>query len=176
MPAILSKRNLKLALVILAPILAIIIVILALPRPAIRSIGKVSYTASSAKNPASGSAKAFDGDLKTAWVPAKTSDPRFESIQASWSEPVLVSGIRLINGYASDKNTYSYGAKLRTARILLSDYSSYYWSLKEDEPGMQELSFSQTHDVRWIKIIIHSVYKGTTEPPEEVGIAEIEFF
>ena len=176
MRGFIGKRNIKLGAIILAPLLVLAIVLLSLPKPAIRAAGKVKYTASSAKNSATGSAKAFDGDLKTAWVPAKTSDPRFESIQASWSSPVLVSGVRLINGYASDKNTYSYGAKLRTARILLSDYSSYYWTLKEDEPGMQDIAFSQTHDITWIKIYIHSVYKGTSEPPEEVGIAEIEFF
>lgn len=173
---IIHYRYLKLALIILVPLVGVLIFILARPRPAIRTVGTISYTASSAKNAASGSAKAFDGDPKTAWVPGKTSDPRFESIQASWSAPTPISGIRLINGYANDKTAYSYGAKLRTARILLSDYSSYYWRLKEDEPGMQELSFSQTHTVRWAKLIIHSVYKGTSQPPEEVGIAEIEFF
>jgi hypothetical protein len=176
MSTLFSKRNIKLAIIILLPILAILIILLTLPKPAIRPVGKVSHTASSAKNAATGSSKAFDSDLKTAWVPAKTSDPRYEFIQTSWSEPVLISGMRLINGYASDRNAYLYGAKLRTARVLLSDYSSYYWTLREDEPEMQEISFSQTHDVRWVKLFIHSVYKGTSEPPEEIGIAEIEFF
>jgi len=147
-----------------------------IPNKKIAPVGVPSYTASSNRDANSTADRAFDEKPETAWIPAKRQDPRYEWIQIDYSAPQLVSGIRMINGYGGDKAKYRYGAKVRTARILLSDYASYYWILGEEIPGMQSISFEKKHEVRWIKLIIHSIYKGLHEPAEELGIAEIEVF
>jgi len=147
-----------------------------LPSKKIEVVGVPSYSASSSKNTNANAEKAFDEIPETAWIPAKTQNPRYEWILMSYSAPQVVSGMRMINGFGGERTHYRYGAKVRSARILLSDYSSYYWMLEEDSPSLQSISFEKKHEIEWIKLFIHSIYKGVREPAEEIGIAEIEVF
>jgi hypothetical protein len=145
------------------------------PKKKIVIAGVPSYSASSSKNANSAADKAFDENPETAWIPGKQ-DPRYEWIQVNYSAPHTVSGMRMINGFGGERTRYRYGGKVRSARVLLSDYSSYYWMLREDSPEMQSISFERKHEVEWIRLFIHSIYKGVREPADEIGIAEIEFF
>ncbi|MDR2733752.1 MAG: discoidin domain-containing protein [Spirochaetota bacterium] len=173
-----SSRQTRNIIIITASALLFIgaLVIALIPGKKIAPVGIPSYAASSGRDNNSTADQAFDEKPETAWIPAKKQDPRYEWIQINYSAPQLVTGIRMINGYGSDKAKYRYGAKVRTARILLSDYASYYWTLGEEIPDMQSIHFEKKHEVRWIKLIIHSIYKGLHDPAEEVGIAEIEVF
>ena len=169
-----KARNLRLLLLVLLPLFVVILIILLLPGHDVRLDGARKYSASSSKNPQSAAGMAFDGKPETAWVPGKTTDPRYEWLQVDFSGNVQIKGLRIKNGFGSDKNAYRYGAKVHTLRLLLSDFSTYYWTLSEDEPGFQKISLSGDHEVRWIKFFIHSIYKGVNDPPEEVAISELE--
>jgi hypothetical protein len=170
-----QRRNLLIIIGSIVLFIAVLIIAL-LPSKKIAPAGIPGYSASSSKNADHAAAMAFDEKPETAWVPAKKQDPRYEWIQIEYSVPQIVSGMRMINGFGGEKGNYRFGAKVHTARILLSDYASYYWTLKEDVPDMQSISFEKNHEVQWIKVFIHSIYKGVREPAEEIGIAEIEVF
>jgi len=173
-----SSRERRNILIIIGCVLlfAAALIIALLPNKKIAPAGIPSYSASSNKNAATAATNAFDENPETAWIPAKTQDPRYEWIQVDYSSPQIVSGMRMVNGYGGEKGNYRFGAKIRTARILLSDYASYYWTFKEDVPEMQSISFAKKHEVEWIRLFIHSIYKGVREPAEEVGISEIEVY
>ncbi|MCK5267223.1 MAG: discoidin domain-containing protein [Spirochaetes bacterium] len=122
--------------------------------------------------------KAFDDKLKTAWTPKKQDKERFPWIKVLFKKTVTLKKIKLINGFNYKHkyygDLYEKNNRVRSVRIVLSDYSSYYWMLRDNERDFQVLELPDPKKTRSVKIIIHSIYKGTTW--DDLSISEIRFY
>jgi hypothetical protein len=170
----------NIALGAIAVSLIILLINQAISPAEIRETGenKISVTASSEKNADAGAAKAFDGNPESAWIPKSARGGRYESLRFAFSQPVPLSGIRIVNGFAATHKQhgplYDKYNRIKAVRILLSDNTTYYWMLADRQPEAQTFQFEKPHTTQAVQFFIHSVHKGILY--DELAVSEVSFF
>lgn len=90
-----------------------------------------------------------------------------------YMESFRLSGIKIINGYAKNKEEYSANSRVKKAEIILSDGTSYIFNLKDNNLGFQTLDFGEEIETRQVVIKILDIYEGNKY--NDTCISEVEF-
>jgi len=167
-----------LALLIIAGGITTILILLLKKKPEIRD-NRISIYASSIKNKWYKPENAFDKKRKTAWTPKSTTGGKYEWIKASFSKPILLSGIRMINGFGHNHkrygDLYEKNNRVKAVRIRLSgSVVSYYWVLKDNNSDFQSFTLPAPRKTSFVQIFIHDIYKGSLW--DDLSISEIKFW
>jgi hypothetical protein len=146
--------------------------------------------------------KVFDGDIRTVWAEEEeryntessqdavytgeglgewvkiyiSEEVSLKSVsphkQFGYMKPLRLSGIRIINGYVKSRDTYNMNNRIKKAEIILSDGTSFIFTLEDDTMDFQTLDFGKEITTRYITIKILEVYKGSKF--NDTCISEIE--
>ena len=134
----------------------------------------------------------LDGDPSTAWVEAEEENledrsndgrgigewikiHRVETSTKFWfnyAKPFKLSGIKLINGYAKNKEMYKANNRVKKVEVILTDGTSYIFDLKDNTLDFQTLDFGETVETRDVTIKILDIYEGSKF--NDTCISEIE--
>jgi len=76
-------------------------------------------------------------------------------------EPIQLKGIKIINGYAKNKEIYKANNRVKTVEVILSDGTSYTFDLKDNTLDFQMLDFGEAKETRDVTIKILDIYEGS---------------
>ncbi|MCL6592270.1 MAG: hypothetical protein K6U80_20285 [Firmicutes bacterium] len=100
----------------------------------------------------------IDNDPKTVWVPESKKSGIGEWIEFSFDDPIPVTSINLVNGYAKSDTTFKNNNRIKTVTLEFSDGNKEKISLKDTmEP--QTIEIGKT--TQKVRVYIDEVYKGT---------------
>ena len=87
-------------------------------------------------------------------------------------EPMRLKGIKIINGYAKNKEIYKANNRVKKVEVILTDGTSYIFDLKDNTLDFQTLDFGETVETRDVTIKILDIYEGSKF--NDTCISEIE--
>jgi hypothetical protein len=113
---------------------------------------------------------AMDGDLTTCWSEGATGATR-QWIRFAFASPRAIRRIHVVNGYAKGRR-WRQNSRVKKAVLVFPDGTRKEWLLK-DVNSWQTLDLARTVTVRWVKLVIQSVYPG--ERWQDTSISEVRF-
>lgn len=121
-------------------------------------------------------ANAIDGSLTTSWQPsAKRTRGVGEFLDFTFSEPVLVAGIEVANGFQHSwggQDLFALNARLDEAEIIVGRWSSRY-RFASDQRGYHLLKLEPPILTTELRIAARSVHRGTRWP--DLAVSEVRF-
>ena len=103
---------------------------------------------------------AVDSNPATAWVEGAKDTGVGEWLRLTFAAPQTITGIRLINGYAKSKSTFSRNARIKKLRLTTSAGDAMLLPL-EDHSQEQSFPVRFVQPIVWIQAEIADVYPGT---------------
>jgi caspase domain-containing protein len=127
------------------------------------SEGMFEFCASSVLDPQYGNrygpANLVDGKNATAWVEGVSGNGSGEKILIAFDRPRLLSGFKIVNGYAKNEDIFFKNTRIHTALVRLSNGSSETISLPDDM-RTNRFAFGEPVETSWIEIEIGTVFPG----------------
>ena len=115
-----------------------------------------------------------DDDVATAWVEGAAGSGEGQWIEFDALEQQNISGMRIVNGYCKDKDTYVKNSRVKELKVIFGDGSVENIVL-DDEYGLyQDFEFGRTVKTASVELRIVSVYNGTEY--DDTCISEVEFY
>ena len=111
--------------------------------------------------------KAFDGNLKTAWLEGNDNIGVGEWIKIDFKTGNFKFSLAIVNGFAANENTYKAKARIKKLRIE-TEAGTKSFDLEDNRMDFQELG---NFEGNWVKFIIDEVYPGTER---DAAIGEIQ--
>jgi Caspase domain len=125
--------------------------------------GTFEFCASSILDPQHGNrygpVNLVDGKNATAWVEGVSGNGSGEKVLISFDRPRLLSGFKIVNGYAKNEDIFLKNARIHTALVKLSDGSNETISLPDDM-RTNRFAFSEPVETSWMEIEIRTVFPG----------------
>ena len=101
-------------------------------------------------------------DPFTKWVPTKNVPNGIgEWIQIAADDEQYVSGIKILNGYHKDSDTWIKNNRVKECTVTLSNGTTERFTLP-DTMDMIDIDFTRPQETLYIRITIDSVYPGTS--------------
>jgi len=133
-------------------------------RTASLSGSSLQFCASSVLDPQFGNrygpGNLFDGNHATAWVEGVSGNGAGQKVLIAFDRPRLLSGFKVVNGYAKNRDIHTKNARVRGATLRLSDGSSQPVNLPDDM-RTNRFSFGSPLEVTWMELEIGSVFAGS---------------
>ncbi len=107
-----------------------------------------------------GPANLTDGNLSTAWVEGISGNGTGEKVLFTFPRPRLLAGFEIVNGYAKNQDIFRKNARIKTARITLSDNTEETISLL-DTMKSRRYTFTTPVETTWLELEIGSVFPGS---------------
>ena len=133
------------------------------PRENCSRWGNATFCVSSALAPAHGSnygaRNLLDGNDNTAWVEGSGGQGTGDFVVVEFDAPRLVRGLTLRNGYAKNADIFGKNSRIKGVELHFSNGDSLETTLT-DQPGEQRVALSRPVKVKWVQLVIRSVYPG----------------
>lgn len=113
-----------------------------------------------------------DHNYNTAWVEGVAGTGIGQSVKFTFINECKPTNIQIINGYAKSQAIYLKNSRPNKLKLTYSDGSTQIIDLK-DTSTLQTFPINCTSKLKWVKIEILNVYKGTHY--EDTCISEIMF-
>lgn len=112
------------------------------------------------------SLKKYSGEGKDEWLlifkqSKVTVEAPLQNCRAGYLEPISLSGIKIVNGYAKNEEVYYLNNRVKKVEVILSDGTSLVYELNDDTMDFQTLDFGRVIKTRSVVVKIHDVYKGS---------------
>ncbi|MGI6086150.1 MAG: NADase-type glycan-binding domain-containing protein [Acetivibrionales bacterium] len=96
----------------------------------------------------------------------------YTDVDIGYTDSMLLSGIKIINGYAKSREIYLANNRVKKAEVILSDGTSYVFDLEDNNLGFQTLDFGKEIETRQVVIKILDIYEGNKY--NDTCISEVE--
>jgi hypothetical protein len=125
--------------------------------------GDATHCVSSALAPTQGTrygaSNLIDGNDDTAWVEGSGDQGIGDFVVVEFDTPRSVRGIILHNGYAKNADIFAKNGRVKDVEITFSTGDKLQATLT-DSMGEQRVDLNRPVEVKWLQIVIRSVYPG----------------